>query len=161
MGMQSFRELVWRQYYSNKHLLIHFCKDFHAHCSGSKKQSWQCFIVVNERRWDTCNNICFSVASEYKWKSCYWRIERGIEYPKQSVSSLVSLLSLKGIWLLAKTNLLILLSFANAAIQFPNAAIDLLIFFVSSARIASGCDFDSRSLPARSTIVNVAFFICF
>ena len=79
-------------------------------------------------------------------------------YLNDSLNILVNLLSLKGIWLVVKLlNLNFLFSFASAAMQFPKALMDLLIFFASSNRTPSENDLERRSLPAKSTMVNNAF----
>jgi len=54
-----------------------------------------------------------------------------------------------------------LLSFASAAIQFPSAAIDLFMFLASSSFLPLLKVLESRSEPAKSTIVRSPFFKCF
>lgn len=70
--------------------------------------------------------------------------------PRDSVRSLVSLLSRKG------TNDRGLFE-ARAETQLDRAAIDLLMFFASCSLKPSEPVFERRSDPARSTIVSRAF----
>lgn len=69
--------------------------------------------------------------------------------PRLSVSSLVNLLSLKGTW--DKD-----FSEARAKMQLLKAAIDLFMFLASWSLIPSDPVLLSRSLPAKSTMVNKA-----
>ncbi len=92
-------------------------------------------------------------------------IKEVFEFPhKLSLKILVSLLSLKGIWAGGITCMKawrflfpFLFSAAKAAMQFPRAEIDLLIFFASSSLVPLENVFDNLSLPAKSTIVNSPF----
>lgn len=81
--------------------------------------------------------------------------------PKDSCKSLVNLPSRYGICDLSFPKFCLLLSLARAAMQFPSAAIDLLMFFASSNFLPFENVFESLSEPARSTIVSNPFFRCF